>query len=80
MMSNSEEDNLCDSMLSAIKNAQKRAKLLNHEDRIALENELGWWLKNDWTEMDVQWIKGSAIQNLCVWKKTTSEHLVVVRD
>ena len=57
MMHNSEEDNLCDSMLSAIKNAQKRAKPLNHEDRIALENELGWWLKNDWTEMDVQWIK-----------------------
>ena len=60
-MSNSEEDNLCDSMLSAIKNAQKRAKLLNHEDRIALENELGWRLKNDWTEIDVQWVKKSAI-------------------
>ena len=56
-MHSSEEDNICDSMLSAIKNAQKRAKLLSHEDRIALENELGQWLKNDWKKMDVQWIK-----------------------
>ena len=56
-MSNSEEDNLCDSMLPAIKNAQKRAKLLNHEDRIGLENELGWWLKNDWKQREIQWIK-----------------------